>query len=299
MKIGKFIINLLVKNSNKDSLERRNEFPPHGVYKEKINVPYIDDGNHQHTFDLYFAKENRKNCLVFDIHGGAYIFGDHVDNYWFATKFLEQGFDVVLVDYQPNDGTMDTKNLVDDIAANIQYVLTHLKELEIEDEYFALTGDSAGGHFALLMSELLCDKEYAKQLGYEFPEIKLVACAANCPVYDFVNIGEGSLTKSGFKRMFGPNYKDKEAFKLLCPKTHLDSLRCPTMTTTCSQDFLRNQSLLLKEDMKDKDVPFRFIDVITDEKHVGHVHNVLHPEHPLAKRVNQEMIDFISHYLNK
>ena len=300
MKIGKFILNMLLKNMIKGDVERRPTYPPHDRFKEKINVPYIDDGNKQHTFDIYFAdKENRKNCLIFKIHGGAYIFGEHQDNYPFALKFVEQGFDVVLVDYVPNDGTIDKKNLLDDCIANIKYVLEHLKELEIEDEYFALSGDSAGGHLALTVAELFDDKEYAKQLGYELPDVKFMACAVNCPVYDFANVGIGSLSNSGMKRMFGPNYKDRESFKLLCPKTHLKSLKTPTLVSTCSQDFLRKESLLIKEDMMKSSVPFRFVDVQSSEKTVGHVHNVIHPDHELGKQVNQLMMDFISDNLNK
>lgn len=294
MKIGRFIVNILKRNSYKSTLKRRKIYPPHGVFKERINVPYIDDGNPQHSFDIFYAnKENKKNCLIFDIHGGAYIFGEHQDNYGFAYVFVERGYDVVTVDYEPNDGTLDTKDLVNDIVKCISYVLNHKEELDIDYDCVALTGDSAGGHFALLLSELLLDKEYAKYLGYEFPKTNLVACLVNCPVYNFAHIGDGSLSRSGMKRMFGPNYKDLKSLEDLCPKVHLESLTCPVFTSTCKHDFLRAQSFMLQDDMKKKGNVFELIDINSDEKGIGHVHNVLHPEHPLGKKVNDAMMNFI------
>ena len=298
MRVGRFIVNILKLSSMDGTRKRRKTYPPINKYEGRLNVPYIEDGNHQHTFDIFYAKENRKNCLVFDIHGGAYIFGDHHDNYPFAFEFVKEGYDVVTVDYRLNNGRGDIKTQCDDIYKNIIYVLTHKKELNIENEDIAVTGDSAGGHFAMLFSEAMLDKEFAKELGYEFPKENLVACLVNCPVYDFAHIGDGNLTNSGMKRMFGPTYKDKAKMELVCPKVHIKSLTCPVFVSTCKHDFLRIQSLMLKEDMKDRP-DFMFVDIDSDEKHVGHVHNVLNIGHPLADKVNQAMVEFLNKYIKR
>ena len=290
-KIGRLVMNILKRNSYKGCVQRRKEFAPYGHFQnEKINIPYKNDNNPQHTFDVILADSPRKNVCVIDIHGGAYIFGEHQDNYWFASKFVEKGYDAVIVDYEPNDGTMDTKDLVDDIADNLNYVFSHLQELGLDKDNFVITGDSAGGHFALLMSELLLDQEYAKSLGYSFPKVNLIACLVNCPVYDFAHISDGNLTRSGKKRMLGPNYDKLED---LCPKIHIKSLTCPVFVSTCTQDFLRAQSFLLEKDMKEQGNVFQLLDIESKEKHVGHVHNVLHPEHHLAIKVNEAMMKFI------
>ena len=300
MRIGRLVLKILKYNSKRGCLNRRKLFPPYGLFKdEKINVPYKDDNNPQHTFDVILAEENRKNVCVFDIHGGAYIFGEHIDNYLFGKELVKRGYDVILVDYEPNDGKLDTKDLLDDIVCNFNYVFSHLKELGLENDVFAVTGDSAGGHFALTMSELLLDKEYAKELGYEFPDVKLIACLVNCPVYDFVHISEGNLSRSGKKRMFGPKFDDVKTFEALCPKVHVKSLTCPVFVSTCKNDFLQAQSFMLEEDMKNLGREIKLVYIDSNEKHVGHVHNVLHPEHPLGEQVNDEMMKFIDEYNKK
>ena len=294
MKIGRFIVNLLRHNSYTATLKRRKHYPSFDLFERKLNIPYINDNNPYHTFDIFYGNsEKKKNCCVIDIHGGAYIFGEHFDNYILGVPFLEQGYDFVTIDYVHNDGTKDTIDLANDIYKNIKYLLDNKKELNIENDVFVLTGDSAGGHFALLFSELIKDEGFAKELGYEFKDMNLIACLANCPVYDFAHISEGNLTRSGMKRMFGPNYNDQKAFELLCPRVHLSSLNLPVLTSTCKKDFLRSQSLLLREEFKDKPYPFKFVDIQSGRKGIGHVHNVLHPEYEESIEVNNAMIAFI------
>ncbi len=297
-KVNGLLVRILGRNSIKGNLKRRKTYPPHGLFEERINVPYYEgDTNPQHSFDIYYAKEKRKNCCIIDIHGGSYIMGEHQDNYPFVVPFVKEGFDAITVDYIPNNGKMDTKDLLDDCAACIKYILTHLKELNLEYNRFAITGDSAGGHLALTMTEALLDEKYAKELGWEFPKANIVACLVNCPVYDFVNIGIEGLTKSGIKRMFGKGYLVLENRQRLCPKVHIDSLTCPLFVSTCKKDFLRAQSLMLNEDMKNRPNDFVFVDIDSDDKYVGHVHNVLHPDHPHGIEVNNAMMDLIVKHL--
>ena len=295
MRLGKFIINILYRNSYKSTLKRRPHYPPHGEFKELINIPYIEgDDNPLHSFDVYQANENRNNICFIDIHGGSYIFGEHKDNYPFCYYFVKRGFDAVNVDYIVNDGkTRSVYDTIDDIVKCLNYVFSHLKELGLENDKFVLTGDSAGGHFALLMAELLSDEEYAAKLGYKFPKIPLLAVAVNCPVYDFAHIKDGWLANSGAKRMFGPRHKEENYFLNLCPKAHIDSLRCPIFTSTCTKDFLRSHSLLLQEDMKTRSNKFGICDIASKRKGIGHVHNVLHPEYEESIIVNDAMIDFV------
>ena len=296
IKVGKLILNICKLNTEKDNKKRRKNNPPYGRFIERINVPYVDDNDVHHQFDVIYApKEKRKNCLIIDIHGGAYMFCEHQDNYHFACVFVEQGYDVITIDYRLCDGkTINTKDQVDDIALCMNYIFSHLKELELEhDDSIAIMGDSAGGHFALLISEAISNKDVAKALGYEFPEVKICSTLLNCPVYDFVNISKGTLTKSGQKRMFGPNYEDEGMFKLLSPRTYIKDFKLPLFVSTCKQDFIGYHSKLLNEDMQKKDNLYHYEYIDSDEKHVGHVHNLLNTKHPLGKQVNDAMMDFI------
>ena len=295
MKFGRISLNILKTLVVRQNIKRRKFFPPR-VFKEFINVPYLDDGHIQHTYDVYLAKEeNRKNCCVIDIHGGAFIFCEHQDNYPFAYALLEQGYDVVLVDYIPNNGKVDTIELVNQCLLNIKHLVEHLKDYGLENDKFVFAGDSAGGYLALLISEAISRKEVASNIGIECPELDFIATILNCPVYDFEHIGD-SLANSGKHRMIGPRYNDLEWLRTISPKTYINFFDKPIFLSTCTNDFIRPETLKLHNDIKDRD-NIEFLDIHSDDKNVDHVHNVTKINLEESKQVNIAIGKFIEKLL--
>ena len=295
MKIGKTALNLLNYFIRKDIKKRREHYPPHS-FKEWINVPYVDDGNLYHTYDVYLANEdNRKRVCIIDIHGGAYILGEHQDNYPFAYYFLNKGYDVVSTDYIPNNGKRSSLELVKDVVNNILHLLAHLKDYDLEDDKIVLAGDSAGGHFALLIAELFKNKNAAKELGFDLPDLDIKAVVLCCPVYNFEDLGKGVMSKSGLKRMLGPTYKDPELLRKLSPRTYVKFFDLPIFVSTCTNDFIRTESLLLNDELKERN-NFQFYDLKCDDKNVDHVHNVVKLNLKESIMVNDEIVTFIDKY---
>lgn len=299
MKIGKFVVNLLKFKIQLEGKKAYKNLVFDEKYKPHRNIPYIDDGHEHHKFDLYFTPTKRKNCLIIDIHGGSYIFGHRRENYIFGTVFLDSGFDFIATDYIANNGKMDTIDLIDQNIKCILYIISHLKELGLpEDEKIVITGDSAGGHMALTIAEIFSDKQYQKELGYDLPDINLKAVLVNCSVFNYVELGFDSMTRSGNIRMFGPHAYDIEARKKICPRTHMNSLHVPLFASTCKNDFLRQtESLKLKESAEAWEGEFTFLDLDEDDKRVAHVHNILNINLDASKKVNNAMIEFIDKHL--
>ena len=294
MKVGRFVVNILRYRIVRINKKKRKTFVGLNDYAFKLDEPYKDDGSIHHKMDIFLAPPEKRNGIcVIDIHGGAYILCEHRDNFPFAYKFVEKGFDFITIDYLPNNGKRVTKDLVDDCYACIKYIYEHLKDYHIENDKFVIAGDSAGGHFAILLAEAVDDKELAKKMGYDFTGIKFEACLVNCPVFDFVNLGRANLFKSGLKRLFGPDYNNLGATQLMCPKYNFKSLKTPLFVSTCTQDFLRNESMMLKECLETYPYPYKFIDIESNKKKIDHVHNVLRPNLEESIQVNTEMMDFI------
>lgn len=295
MKIGRLGVKIIKSISLKNS-KKNKKVEDHSIYKEIIDIPYKNDNKECHKFDLFFAKENRKDCLIIDIHGGAYIFGSRKDNFLFGTKFLEQGYDFVAIDYEVNNGKKDTLELIEDCLSCVSYIIKNKKELGIDYDKFVITGDSAGGHLALIVSELFIDKSIQKLFDVELPEMNLLCTLINCPVYDFENCGLNQMTEGGRKRLFGPDISSVH-MKLLSPKTYFEKFNKPLFVSSCKNDFLLNESLSLKKDAElyNKE-NFKFVFIDSDEKEIWHVHNILNLDHELSKKVNNEMIDFINKY---
>ena len=89
---------------------------------------------------------------------------------------------------------------------------------------------------------------------------------------------------------------DKEHLKKLSPKTYISSINIPLFLSTCKHDFIRNESMLLNEDMKDKK-NYVFLDIDSDDKNVDHVHNITKPQLEESKKVNNAMARFLDIYL--
>ena len=296
MRFGKLALNLLKYIIKNDIRKRRKHYPPH-LFDEFINVPYIDDNNINHTYDVYLAKEeNKKHVCIINIHGGTYIFGEHKDNYPYVYEWLNEGYDALLVDYQYNNGNLNIHDLVSDSVKCINHFLNNLKKYNLEKDRFVISGDSAGGHFALLISELFSNKELQTKLGLELPDINIVATVLHCPVYDFANIGDGALSPSGLKRMLGPKGIDKNHLSIYSPKTYIDGFKNPIFVSTCTNDFIRKESLKINADLS-KRGDFLFVDIESDDKNIGHVHNVINIELKESKRVNRLAMEFVSKYL--
>lgn len=264
-------------------------------YANRIGVPYVEDGAPEQVVDIFYAgPENRKDAVIIDIHGGFYVAGKREFNRIFAEVFLKEGFDVVLVEYRLNDRVRDVSDELRDCAAALDYLSVNAEELSLNKDRMFLTGDSAGGHLALYLAE-----------GSENPSMpvrpkvfKPRGVLANCPAYDFATYGEANAYTEDFKEWFlGPRYKDKDYLKSLSPRTFISSYTGPLFLSTCTNDFIRGESLKLKADCDALGRDIVFIDIQSNDRQVGHVHNVTSPALPESQEVNAAMIDFMNHCL--
>lgn len=291
MKIGKLALNVLKIHLERLTRKELPNFKPNPEYKHLDNVPYRNDGDFYHQFDVIYANENRKDVCIIDFHGGGYIYGNRKNNIRFGEIFVKEGFDFISMDYSLNKSTSRMENLFYDCLAGLEYIANHLEELNLKYNRFIITGDSAGGHIALLMTEIIRNEEFAKKFPYNATKLNVLAVMVNCPVYNFMEMGDNMLSKSGKKRMIGKNYDDMELRKLLDPKSNINCIDIPIMITTSKYDFIRNESIQAYELLKDRD-NFKFIDVNSDNKKVAHVHNLVNPDLKESIYINNEMIKF-------
>jgi len=259
--------------------------------EKRIGVPYVENGDPNQVMDIYYADNAvRKDAVLVDIHGGFYVAGRRENNRDFASVFLKEGFDVVLLEYRLNDGKRDVSDELADCAAGLDYLATHAAGLGLDKERMFLTGDSAGGHLALYMAEGAEDSSLPIRPAVFAPRGVLL----NCPAYDFATFGNtDSFSVSALEWFIGPRYEDKEWMASMSPRTYIGSYHGPLFVSTCTNDFIRSQSLLIKADRDSLARPLAFVDIASKEKKVGHVHNVTAVDLPESQEVNSKMIEFI------
>ena len=155
---------------------------------------------------------------------------------------------------------------------------------------YVADGDSAGDHIALYMAEGSEDRTLPIH-----PEIFTVrGVLINCPAYDYATFGNSkSFSKSALEWFIGPRYEDREWMTSMSSRTFFSSYHGPLFVSTCTNDFIRSQSLLIKEDSEALARPLVFVDIASDDKKVGHVHNVTDVDLPESREVNARMIEFL------
>lgn len=297
MKIPGFVLSYLAKRFEKNASAKRPKIFANLEYENRLDVNYAGDDNNMHCFDLFYSpKDKRKNKLIIDVHGGAYILSTRKENYIFAKEFLKNGFDFACIDYRWNDGTLSVADQIEDCVLCINYIIKHLQELGVENDEFYLTGDSAGGHFALLLAEMACNKDLCAQMGLDLSGFAPKAVLVNCTVYDLVGSTKSPLmSKAACKRMFGPKYANTELMRLYSPLEHYKDLLLPVFASTCKRDFLHAETMKLAQTLKDK-IDFELVDIDSDKKEIEHVHNVNFPEYEESAQVNNAMVSFIEKY---
>ena len=259
--------------------------------EKKIGLPYVENGDPAQVLDIYYADPSvRKDAVLVDIHGGFYVAGTRKNNRYFASVILKEGYDVVLMEYRLNDGKRDVSDELADCAAGLDYLAVNAGELGLNKDRMFLTGDSAGGHLALYMAEGTEDVT----LPVRPKEFKTVGVLLNCPAYNFATFGESeTFAKSALEWFIGPRYQDKEWMSSVSPRTYIGSYGGPLFVSTCTNDFIRGQSLLIKADCDSLGRTLDFVDIQSDDKKVSHVHNVTDQSLPASREVNGRMVAFM------
>ena len=275
----------------KASIKQPSETSLADGFDKKLGIPYVEGGDPAQVLDIYYADStNRMDIVLVDIHGGFYVAGQKECNLDYASVFLGEGFDVVLVEYRLNDGVRDVSDELADCAAALDYLTVHAEELGLNKDRMFLTGDSAGGHLALYMAEGAADSS----VPIRPKEFSAAGVLLSCPAYDFGSFGDAKDYADDFKEWFiGPRFKDRPYLETLSPKTFIGSLEAPLFLSTCTRDFIRSQSLALKADCDSLDKAITFLDIASRDRKVGHIHNVTNIDLPESREVNGAMMAFM------
>ena len=291
VKMSKTMLKVLVSAATKEKTD-----PCYADSCEKrIGLPYVENGDSAQVLDIYYANPSvRKDAVLVDIHGGFYVAGTRKNNRYLASVFLKEGYDVVLMEYRLNDGKRDVSDELADCAAGLDYLAINASELGLNKDRMFLTGDSAGGHLALYMAEGAEDMA----LPIRPREFKTVGVLLNCPAYNFATFGESdTFAKSALAWFIGPRYQDKDWMTSVSSRTYLESYSGPLFVSTCTNDFIRSQSLLIKADCDSLGRALDFVDIQSDDKKVSHVHNVTDQSLPESREVNDRMVAFMDSIL--
>lgn len=96
----------------------------------------------------YWKSDSVVHKTLIYIHGGGWLGGTKNQITPFIISYLERGWNVVTIDYRIGEGT--APQAVDDCMEAVQWISRHAKNYNIDAEHVVISGESAGGHLALI-----------------------------------------------------------------------------------------------------------------------------------------------------
>lgn len=288
MKLPLLFVKFFVYMINKNSIGYT--FP--ASQKVLLDHPYQDQASEFEEFDLLLADaDTRKDRLLIDVHGGGYHGGSRKGNHVYAGYYRKHGYDVLLADYPHAHKDFTIRNQFESLKTMIRYLVENKEKLNLTQKDVYLTGDSAGGHFALLLA-LWIQKENI--------DLPLRAVLLNCPVYDYKNtVKIPNMTKPSKRYFYGKDYDDEVKNEEISPRQHIQENKIPLFASSSTFDFIKQQFEWLQEDEKTFSFPHELLFIETENKKADHVHNVTRLELAESIKVNLAMLAFMDEYAVK
>lgn len=281
----------------------RTQAMPGGVTREEH--AYLPDGDRLHMLDVY-RPEGAEGALplVFNIHGGAWVFGDKDLNRFYAATLAKAGFAVVSISYRLLPET-DLKGQVADIAAAAKFTAEHAEEFGADTRSVMLTGDSAGAHLSSLYYSVASDAELAGLYGIEpglpFDVRCLVLSHGVGDIHELLLNGKGEFIRATAplqrlfdKGMFGKKPLESPLFARSSIEEAGKNVEFPpVMLIGCDRDVYLQHTLRLKRYFSEKAPRLEFF--FTEGEagaRLSHVYNILRPEWEESRRANDASLAF-------
>lgn len=265
---------------------------------------YVDDGDEMHLLNLYRPEGNDgKLPLVFDIHGGAWVYGDKELNRLYCEYLAARGVAVVGMSYRLLPDT-DLVGQVADVFAAAEFVRAHAEEWGVDCDCVMLTGDSAGAHLSVLSYCVGQNPALGKLYGVgELPlGVKcMVLSHGVCEVHKLLLDKNGTPVGAATgaqrlmdKMMFGKRARRSPFYG----KSALSEVEGgvefpPVMVIGCDRDIYLQHTLILRDFFAKRAPQFLFHFVEGEAgRRLGHVYNIMRPEWEESRTVNDLSLRF-------
>ena len=151
------------------------------------DIPYIDDGDANHTLDIYGANgKTELTKTVVEVHGGGFIGGNKTTNTDHSIVFADAGYVVVTPDYSKIPRGVSFPDVIRELFTMYQWVSDHAEEYHIDTNNIFLSGDSAGGYYVLISMAIMHDPALQEYFGVTLPGYEFSGFVTSCPAADLL-----------------------------------------------------------------------------------------------------------------
>ncbi|MBP3869565.1 MAG: alpha/beta hydrolase [Faecalicoccus sp.] len=249
------------------------------------DIPYIDDGEIGHLFDIYRRKDGSPlDPVMINIHGGGLFASYKEVNAHFNYEIAKMGYTVVSLSYRRIPETT-LWHQIDDIMHAFAFLEKNAEKLGLNLNNLYISGDSAGAllslfGLALTNSPSLCEKFKIEGNHLHFKASTMISIMLDTQRKDIMSAISNVVWNQEDKgKEYLPYILDPS---LLLNETSLP----PILQITSQEDMIRRDSLKFCQLLEEKGFKhsIKDYDKGTENKLV-HVFSVMCPDYPESKEV--------------
>ena len=285
-----------------DKKRTATQTPPENVVNVK-DIPYIDDGNPYHKFDVFYpegkiAKEGLP--VIIDIHGGGWMYATKDLNEYYCMELAKKGYCVFSLSYRlVPDVTVNEQ--IKDCTEALAFIRANMKDYPANKKTVMLTGDSAGGQLALYSTILNNNPDAREIFGTVDTKLNIKCLLLTSPVTYAKSGGWFSIYT---KKMWGKDYETKSTYNYmdLNEIMELTNDMPPTYFITSSGDTLaHDQTVNAYNYFVEKGYECEIEDFtdLKDGKKLPHVFSVLDPFDEYGQKAIDNALDYYQKSLLK
>ena len=209
-------------------------------YWMQPDVVYGSANNTPLKLDIWYPRDDpNPTTTVMFIHGGGWIFGSKEGAVYQLLPYLEHGWRVVNVEYRMAGNSL-APGAVEDTRCALRWVVRNAKQWNFDTSKIILTGQSAGGHLALITGMLpdgtpLDNRCYADAKYGDVP-IKVAAIVNWYGISDVNDLIQGPNLKNYAAMWMGSLPNAGEIAKSVSPLTYVRAGLPPIITIHGDKD---------------------------------------------------------------
>ena len=208
-------------------------------YQVTPNVTYQIQNGYENKLDIYSRKDaSGPQPTLFNIHGGGWTGGTKEAAFMAVVPWLEMGWAVVNVEYRLAK-ISHAPAAVEDCLCALRWVAGHASEYHLDPSRIVASGDSAGGHLALMTGFTPDSAGLDRECPPNDPKNALPKVAAIVNWYgitDVVDLLDGPNRKTYAVAWLGSALNREEIARRVSPLTYVRSGLPPVLSIQGDSD---------------------------------------------------------------
>lgn len=232
-------------------------------YQVIPNVTYLIASNHELKLDVY---QRRAFCTpqptVIFMHGGWWIVGAKEMSIMSLLPWLEMGWNVVNVEYRLGS-VAQAPAAVEDCLCALKYVVSMAKTYNVDTNRIVVTGESAGGHLALLLGMIPESAGLDRQCASNTALPRVAAVISWFGITDVGDVVYGANRWNGAIQWMGSLPNREEVARRISPLTYVRQGLPPILTIHGENDpgVPYQHGVRLHEELSKAEVPNQLLTI--------------------------------------